>query len=147
MITPMEPVTLKTDRSRPAPKRKSQGRSRVGNGSALLNRVDLRSVWYRRFKDLLNDHFSDIPDASFAESSILRRCSVIEVELETMEERFAARGHAEPEELDLYQRTASGLRRLLESVGVKRRPREIQQTLEAYLEQQRPRVIEVEAAE
>jgi hypothetical protein len=143
----MEPVTLKTDRSRPVAKRKSQGRSRVGNGSALLNRVDLRSVWYRRFKDLLDDHFSDIPNASYAEGSILRRAAVLECELETMETTFATRGHAEADELDLYQRTASGLRRLLESVGLQRRSRDVTPTLEQYLSNNTPRPVVDETTE
>jgi hypothetical protein len=35
--------------------------------------------------------------------------------------------------LDLYQRTAGNLRRVLEALGLKRRPREVNPTLDQYL--------------
>jgi hypothetical protein len=35
--------------------------------------------------------------------------------------------------LDLYQRTAGGLRRLLEAIGIQRRPRDVTPTLDQYL--------------
>jgi hypothetical protein len=125
---------------------KSPQRSRAGNGR-MLNRGDLRGVWFRHFKDCLDAHLSEIPNASYAEGSILRRASVLEVELETMETTFATRGHAEPDELDLYQRTAGNLRRLLESVGLQRRSLDVTPTLSQYLEQHAPATAPREAAE
>ncbi len=64
---------------------------------------------------------------SEAERSILRRASTLEVELERLEARFAGSGESSPgaAELDLYQRTAGNLRRLLESGGLKRRKRDV----------------------
>jgi hypothetical protein len=42
-----------------------------------------------------------------------------------MEGVFAAAGEASPAEIDLYGRVASTLRRLLESVGIQRRAKDV----------------------
>jgi len=110
-------------------------RSRLTNGSVLLSGVDGRSIWARRFRDLIEMHVEDLGgnDAvSAAERSIIRRASALTVELERMESRFALDGEASPEALDLYSRTAGNLRRLLEAVGLQRRANEVM-TLDAYL--------------
>ena len=102
-------------------------RSRITNGSAVLPGVDGRSSWVRRLRDLMAIHLSDLggEDAvSEAERSIVRRISTLEVELERLEAVFATAGEATPAQLDLYQRTAGNLRRLLEAVGLRRRPRD-----------------------
>jgi hypothetical protein len=52
------------------------------------------------------------------------------VELERIEAKFAV-GEGDGD-LDIYQRTAGNLRRLLESIGLQRRSREVQ-TLEQYV--------------
>jgi hypothetical protein len=83
-------------------------------------------------RDLIALHLSDLGGAdiaSEAERSIVRRASALEVELERMERAFALAGEAEPEQLDLYQRTSNSLRRLLESVGLERRARDCGPTL------------------
>jgi hypothetical protein len=101
------------------------GKSRITNGSAFLPGIDGRCGWVRRAKDLLGEHISDFggyANTSAAERSIIRRCAVLTVELEHLEARFATAGAASPEDLDLYQRTANSLRRLLEAVGLRRRP-------------------------
>jgi len=110
------------DRSRIA---RDPQRSRITNGSALLPGVDGRSGWVRRCKDVIATHLSDIPDASAAERSIIRRASVLTVELERLEVKFATAGEASPDEIDLYARVAGNLRRLLEAVGLQRRAREV----------------------
>jgi hypothetical protein len=46
-------------------------------------------------------------------------------ELERLEVKFALADAASPEDLDLYQRTANSLRRLLEAVGLNRRPKDV----------------------
>jgi hypothetical protein len=116
-------------------------RSRITNGSALLPGVDGRSPWVRRCKDVLAANLSDTPDASAAEQSIIRRASVLTVELERMERGFALAGEADPEQLDLYARVSANLRRLLEAVGLQRRAREVGpslgQILLAGIEEQR----------
>ena len=107
---------------------KPQGRSRISNGSALLPGVDGRSTWVRRLRDLIALHLSDLggDDAvSEAERSIVRRIATLTVELERMEGGFALAGEALPAQLDLYQRTAGNLRRLLEAIGLERRARDV----------------------
>src|SRR5450755_3207620 len=96
---------------------KSHGRSRISNGSAILPGVDGRSTWVRRLRDLIGLHLSDLGgdgEVSEAERSIVRRAATLTVELERLEAVFAVAGEAKPEQLDLYQRTANSLRRLLE---------------------------------
>ena len=107
---------------------KSNGRSRVTNGAVLLPGVDGRSVWARRCRDVLDAHVSDLggPDAiSEAERSICRRAAVLTTELERLEQRFALAGEATERDLDLYQRAANSMRRMLEAVGIARRPRSV----------------------
>ena len=70
---------------------------------------------------------------SAAELSIIRRASVIATELERLKSKFALAGEAAPSDLDLYQRGAGYLRRLLEAIGLKRRPRDVTPTLDEYL--------------
>jgi hypothetical protein len=134
----MEP-RLNSPADRPAVARqKDPQRSRVTNGSALLSGVDGRSPWVRRCKDVIASHLSDVPEASAAERSIIRRASVLTVELERMERQFALNEQASPDELDAYQRCANSLRRLLESVGLQRRAREVGPSLSDILRQGNP---------
>src|SRR5664280_906739 len=107
---------------------KQHARSRVSNGTTLLPGVDGRSTWVRRLRDLIALHLADLggdDQVSEAERSIVRRAATLTVELERMEAVFAVAGEAQPEQLDLYQRTANSLRRLLETNGLKRRARDV----------------------
>jgi hypothetical protein len=137
----MESTVEFASRSHPgrpkASRQKDAQKSRITNGSALLPGVDGRSAWIRRCKDIIAAHLSDVPDASTAERSIIRRASVMTVELERLEAKFATAGEANERDLDLYQRTAGNLRRLLEAVGLQRRPRDVTPTLEEYLARRR----------
>jgi hypothetical protein len=112
-------------------------RSRVTNGSALLTTADGRSAWARRMRDLMALHLSDLGGegaVSAAEKSIIRRAATLTVELERMEERFATDGEADADALDLYSRTSGNLRRLLEAIGLRRRPRDVTPDLSSYIE-------------
>jgi hypothetical protein len=85
------------------------GRSAVGNGRCLLQGVDGRSTWMRRAKDILAAHLSDLGGAdnvSEAERSIVQRVTVLTIELER-------------------SRASGNLRRLLESLGLERRMKDI----------------------
>jgi hypothetical protein len=118
------------------PLKGSKQRSAVTNGTTLLPGVDGRSAWIRRCKDLIAEHLVDFggeDNASAAERSIIRRACVLTVELEQLEAKFASAGQSSTEDLDLYQRTAGGLRRLLEAIGIQRRPRDVTPTLTEYL--------------
>ena len=86
-------------------------------------------------RDVLEMHISDLGGtdaASAAEFSIARRAAVLTVELEKMEGAFAV-SDATPEQLTLYQMTANSLRRMLESLGLNRRARDVTLDLRAYL--------------
>ena len=86
--------------------------------------------------DLIALHVSDLggDDAiSEAERSIVRRACTMTVELERLEAKFATEGEASPQELDLYQRCAGNLRRLLESIGLARRSKDITPSLRDYI--------------
>jgi hypothetical protein len=107
---------------------RTNGRSRVTNGNVLLPGIDGRSVWARRCRDVIDLHLSDLGGAdnlSEAEKSIVRRCAALTVELEHLEFLFATNGEAAPEQLMLYQTCANSLRRHLETIGIKRRPRDV----------------------
>jgi hypothetical protein len=67
---------------------------------------------------------------SEAERSIVRRAATLTVELERLELIFALAGEALPEQIDLYQRVGNSLRRLLESVGIKRVPKDVTQSFD-----------------
>ena len=98
--------------------------------------MDGRSTWVRRLRDLISLHLSDLggEDAvSEAERSIVRRIATLTVELERMELGFAVAGAALPDQLDLYQRTANSLRRMLEAVGLKRVARNVTPSVAEYV--------------
>jgi len=121
----MEPTPNSSADRASVVRKKDRQRSRITNGSALLPGIDGRSAWVRRCKDVIAAHLSDVPDASAAERSIIRRASVLTVELERLEAQFALAGEADPATLDLYARTAGNLRRMLEAVGLQRRAKDV----------------------
>ena len=84
----------------------------------MLQGVDGRTTWARRLRDLIELHLKDLGGPrSVSTNSIIRRAAILTVELERLEAKFAQAGGPDAAELDLYQRTAGGLRRLLESLG------------------------------
>jgi hypothetical protein len=94
----------------------------------------------RRAKELIADHLADLGGenhVSHAEHAIVRRAAVLIVELESMEKQFALAGQATELQLKTYQMCANTLRRLLESVGLSRRARDVTPTLDQYLESKR----------
>jgi hypothetical protein len=103
--------------------------------SALTNRsrtflqgADGRTAWARRFRDLVETHEADLGGPgrlSEAERQIVRRCSALEVECERMEGEIASSGGAHPELLDIYIRASGGLKRMLDLIGLERRPRDV----------------------
>jgi hypothetical protein len=103
-------------------------RSAITNGSQLLAGCDHRTARMRRLRDLIGAHLSDlggVDNCSQAEMSIVRRAALLTLELEVMESKFEHEGEASPKQLDAYQRAANSLRRLLESLGLRRRPKNI----------------------
>jgi hypothetical protein len=77
-------------------------------------------------------HVSDLGGRdliSEAEFCIVRRCALLTLELELLEARFEEAGEASLKQLEAYQRNANSLRRLLESLGLQRRQRDVGPTL------------------
>ena len=90
----------------------------------------------RRLRDLIGMHVSDLGGeeaCSAAELSLVRRASLLTLELEVLESKFEHEGEASLKQLECYTRVAGSLRRLLESVGLKRRPKDMTPTLDEYL--------------
>jgi hypothetical protein len=115
--------------SRTAPPRKAQARTRISNGKQLLPDADGRTLWCRRLRDLISLHVADLggdSNISEAERALVRRASVLIVETERLEQRFAhTDGAPAAADLDLYQRLTNSLRRCLETLGTGRRARDI----------------------
>jgi hypothetical protein len=108
-------------------------RSAVTSGRQLFIGGDPNSAWSRRFHDLIVGHIADLGGAdllSEAQSSLIRRCAALEVELERLD---AALSRGEAVSLDEYGRAASHLRRIFETLGIKREQRDVTPTLEQYI--------------
>jgi hypothetical protein len=103
--------------------------SAITNGSHVLLDIDHRSAPMRRLRDLIMLHESDLGGTDFiseSERSLVRRASMIELQLELLKHRFAeAGGEATSVQLADYQRATGALRRILESLGLKRRQRDV----------------------
>jgi hypothetical protein len=92
-------------------------RSAVTNGRKLFVLGDGDSAWSRRYRDLVYGHISDLggpSGLSEAQISLIKRASAIECELEQQEGKLSL---GEPINLDVFTRSASHLRRILESLG------------------------------
>lgn len=98
--------------------------TRIGRGSAmLLDGSDERSVYVRRLKELCTDYACDlggVENTSAAQRAIIRRAAVLQIECEKIETRFAEDPTVGERTLDLYGRTAGNLRRMLETLGIRR---------------------------
>jgi hypothetical protein len=113
-------------------------RSAVTNGQRLFVAAgDGRGPWARRMRDVIELHISDLgglENASEAERSIIRRAATLTIELERLEAKFSTLPNGpRADDLDMYQRCSNSLRRLLESIGIQRRPRDVTPSLDGYL--------------
>ncbi len=127
-------------------------RSAISNGSALLHDLDHRSAWARRLRDLIDDAVADLGGESMissAEMILIRRASMLCLQAELMEQRWSDNGgEADAKQIETYQRTTNTLRRTLESLGLKRRPRDVTPSLgELMREQHRRDLAEIDEAE
>jgi hypothetical protein len=111
--------------ARHMPARTGKVRSAVTSGRQLFIGGDPNSAWSRRYADIVVSHISDLGGAdllSEAQFSLIRRAAAIECELERLDARLSA---GEPVDLDSYGRCAGHLRRLFETIGVERKPRDV----------------------
>ena len=89
---------------------------------------------------MIADQVSDLGGAdmiSSAEMILIRRAAMMCLQAELQEQSWAENGgEASPRQLDGYARNASSLRRILESLGLRRRPRDVTPSLGEYLAHQ-----------
>ncbi|MGD9544329.1 MAG: hypothetical protein AB7F41_04870 [Methylocystis sp.] len=118
-------------------KRPINNRSRVTTGRSLFVVGDARGAFGRRFKDLVFLHCEDlggVDTLSEFQLSLVRRVATLEVELERMESELAEGGAID---LDVYARCASHLRRIVETLGLRRVARDVSETIEEIAERYR----------
>lgn len=103
-----------------------QTRTRVTTGRQLfLEKVDERSLVARRYREVLGAIISDLGGAgaiSEAEMIIARRAASLVVVTEQFESRMADGGKLD---LDSYLPSVNALAKLLNALGLKRRPRQV----------------------
>jgi hypothetical protein len=110
---------------------KPQARSRVSNGSAVLEGVDGRSTAARRYRDVLEELIRDMGgDPSGAQSAIARRAAALCVVCEQAEAEMIAGGVLD---LGEFTTAANSLRRLLSDLGLERRAKDITPSLASYI--------------
>jgi hypothetical protein len=119
-------------------------KSKVTNGRRVFAiGGDGRGAWTRRWRDLVELHTSDcggVGVMSEAMLSLCRRVAAIEVQLEQME-ACMSEGDLRVD-LDLYNRLSGNLRRMLETIGLQRVARPVNdgsQALVDYFSQPPPK--------
>lgn len=122
--------TLKTPRNR----------SRITSGRSLLpHGVDMRTEWARRWADLnrvLVSHLGGDDVVSEAERSLTRRAATLMLRLEQMEQAFTESDTGGTDaQHEVYARLTNTLRRVLVTIGIKRRPRDVTPDLQTYMKQ------------
>src|SRR6266404_4420695 len=116
----MSAVEASIDATERAPPRGKRPRSAITSGRKLFVQGDPNSAWSRRYHDLVVGHISDLGGRdllSEAELSLIRRASAIECELERLDALLSL---GQAVDLDSYGRATSHLRRLFETLGLKR---------------------------
>jgi hypothetical protein len=109
----------------------SKARSVLTNGRhhILGREVDGRSSTMRRYRDLIQLHVSDLGGEdliSESERRLIRRAAMLTLQCELLDAKFALlEGEASVIDLDRYQRASNSLRRLLQSLGLQRRAKDV----------------------
>jgi hypothetical protein len=118
----------------PQMERPKRARSRITTGRRLWITGDSNSAWSRRYHDLIYGHVSDLggrSNVSEAKYALCKRAAALECELEQLEGQMSL---GEQVDLDKFGRAASHLRRILETLGLERRARDVTPTLAEYLQ-------------
>jgi hypothetical protein len=99
-------------------------RSAISSGSELIHDIDHRSAWARRLNDLICNYERDLGGhdcLSEAQIALVRRCSMLCLQLELLEQKFAQQnGAATERQLHQYQSCSNSLRRISESLNLNR---------------------------
>ena len=109
-------------------------RSKVTNGRRVFAvGGDGRGAWTRRWKDIVELHVADAGGRelmSEAMLSLCRRAATLEIQLEQLE---CCMSEGDDVDIEIYGRIASHLRRILETLGVERKSKNITPDLRSYL--------------
>jgi hypothetical protein len=115
--------------------RLAQLKSKVTNGRRVFAvGGDGRGAWTRRWKDIVELHVADAGGRDYmteAMLSLCRRAATLEIQLEQLE---CCMSQGDDVDIEIYGRIASHLRRILETLGVERRPRDVTPSLQNYLQ-------------
>lgn len=118
----------------PIAARPRQLKSAATNGRRVFAQGgDGRGPWVRRWKDICELHVSDCGGAaalSEARMSLCRRAATLEIQLEQIEAKMSE-GKDAPLDIEIYGRCASHLRRILETLGLDRKARDVGPSLAA----------------
>lgn len=120
----------------------NKGRSRVTNGRSMFveRGTDERSPIARRLRDLVRLHIEDISPAgpehlSQAQQQLIRRVAMIETQLEAQEGRMIAGDKTVC--LEEFTRVSSALRRMYESLGLRKTKRDETPSLDELIAKHR----------
>jgi hypothetical protein len=109
-------------------------RSKVTNGRRVFAvGGDGRGAWTRRWKDIVELHVADAGGRdlmSEAMLSLCRRAATLEIQLEQLE---CCMSEGDDVDIEIYGRIASHLRRILETLGVDRKSKDVTPDLRSYL--------------
>jgi hypothetical protein len=108
-------------------------RSRISNGSAILEGIDGRSREARRFRDVLGEIISDLgghDGLSEGQRQLARRCAMLAVECEKIEALGVA---GEAIDLEAYGQLTDRIGRAFQRLGLKRTARDVSPTLNDLL--------------
>jgi hypothetical protein len=109
-------------------------RSAITNGKKLLPLTDERGATFRRFRDLYQTICNDIGGIdrlSEAERQLARRAATLSAESERQEALWVR----DDGQFNLanYVVMSNALRRILETIGLQRRAKDVSPTLQSYL--------------
>jgi hypothetical protein len=108
-----------------SPSRAKRPRSAITSGRQAFIAGDPNSAWARRFHDLVVRHIGDLGGRDLLSEAQLRmiRCAAsIGCELERLDAMLSTGAEVD---LDAYGRASSHLRRIFETLGLRRTPRDV----------------------
>jgi hypothetical protein len=109
-------------------------RTSVGNGNAILNGVDGRSLIARRYKEvgatIAADLASDPSELTEAQHQLIRTASGLIVLREDLDVKIV---NGQQVDVAEYTHIANGLRRLLTTLGLKREARDVTPSVADYV--------------
>jgi hypothetical protein len=110
-------------------------KSKVTNGRRVFAvGGDGRGAWTRRWKDIVELHVADAggrDHMSEAMLSLCRRAATLEIQLEQLE---CCMSQGDNVDIEIYGRIASHLRRILATLGVERKSKDVTPSLASYLQ-------------